>query len=81
MKHSPPSRPDGGEIFVNAPGNPGGAIQGFLIHGGELWDTAHTVGLDFAIGTEEVNALEAIPEPATLSLLCLGGLALIRRRR
>jgi len=72
---------DGGEIFVNAPGNPGGPIQGFLIHGGELWDTAHTVGLDFGVGTEEVNALEAIPEPATLLVLAFGGLGLLRRRR
>jgi len=69
---------DGGEIFVNAPG---AGILGFLTHGGELWDTLHTVGADFGVGTEEVNALEAIPEPATLSLLALTGLGLLRRRR
>jgi len=68
---------DGGEIWVWNFGNP--AI--FLVHGGEVWNTAHTVALDWGVTTEDIDALEAVPEPATLSLLALGGLALIRRRR
>jgi len=34
-----------------------------------------------AIATGSYAYLDAIPEPATLSLLALGGLALIRRKR
>lgn len=68
---------DGGEIWV---WNFGAPAQ-FLLHGGETWNTAHTVGLDFGVLTEEINALEAVPEPATLGLLMFGGLALLRRRR
>ena len=68
---------DGGEIWVWTKGSP----ASFLVHGGETWDTAHQVGLHFGVTTEEVNALEALPEPATLGLLALGGVALLRRRR
>ena len=69
---------DGGEIWVfNC-----GALAQFLVHGGEVWNTAHTVGADFGLQTEEVNALEAVPEPPTLGLLLIGGgLALMRRRQ
>ena len=70
---------DGGEIWIWTVGLP--AV--FLTHGGELWDTLHMVGLDFGVGTEEINALEAvaIPEPGTMALLAIGAVALIRRRR
>ena len=42
-----------------------------------VWDT----GTDVDAGGLELNAIEAIPEPMTLSLLALGGLAMLRRRR
>ena len=69
---------DGGEIWV---WNFDMGMAQFLVHGGETWNTAHDVGAHFGVGTEEVNALEAVPEPATLGLLLIGGLALLRRRR
>jgi len=74
---------DGGEIWVWTIGQP----VFFLVHGGETWDTAHTVGDDFfgpGMGTEEVNALEAagiVPEPCSAGLLALGIAALVARRR
>ena len=68
---------DGGEIFV---WNYDSGVQ-FLIHGGETWDTAHNVGLHFGVSTEDINALEAVPEPATMTLLMIGGVALLRRKR
>jgi hypothetical protein len=69
---------DGGEIWVWTCGAP----AQFLVHGGVVWNTAHTVGADFGVQTEEVNALEAVPEPPTLGLLLIGGgLALMRRRQ
>jgi len=69
---------DGGEIWVWTFGGP--AV--FLVHGGEVWNTAHMVGADFGVGTEEIDALEAvsIPEPATLLLLLAGALCLMGRR-
>jgi hypothetical protein len=68
---------DGGEVWLWRYGQ----WASFITHGGERWDTAHPVGLHFGHGFENVNALEAVPEPATLGLLALGGLVLIRRRR
>ena len=81
---------DGGEIWVwnfGAPAN-------FLVHGGEVWNTAHVVGgltghfsnYNDCFGNpmnvnENINALEALPEPATVCLLGLGGLLLRRRKR
>ncbi|MCK4850142.1 MAG: PEP-CTERM sorting domain-containing protein [Phycisphaerae bacterium] len=55
---------DGGEIWV---WNFDYGTAVFLTHGGEIWDTAHTVGLDFGVGTEEVNALEALSVPEPIS--------------
>ncbi|NOX97541.1 MAG: PEP-CTERM sorting domain-containing protein [Nitrospirae bacterium] len=65
---------DGGEVWVWTRGTP--AV--FLTHGGEAWNTPHAVGADFRVGTEEINALEAVvPEPGTLLLLGSGLLSLI----
>ena len=59
---------DGGEIWVwDYAGR--GSLASFLIHGGETWDTAHSVAGHFGLTDEyeNINALEAIPE------LCLLG--------
>ena len=32
-------------------------------------------------GADDLDALDMVPEPATLSLLALGGIALVRRKR
>ncbi|MHC4984665.1 MAG: PEP-CTERM sorting domain-containing protein, partial [Planctomycetota bacterium] len=74
---------DGGEIWV---WDFDAGLAGFLVHGGELWDTAHSVVGHFGLPTggefENINALEAVvPEPATMSLLAVGAAALIKRRR
>ncbi len=73
---------DGGEIWVWDYAGPGSTAS-FLVHGGETWDTAHSVADHFGLTDqyENINALEAIPEPATMSLLALGGVALLRRKR
>jgi len=74
---------DGGEIWVWDFGMVLPAP--FLVHGGEVWSTAHSVaghfGLALTDDNENINALEAVPEPTTLGLLVLGGLGLLRRRR
>jgi hypothetical protein len=87
---------DGGEIMQlvkTAPGLGAGTFAiSFLSHGGHLWDTAFDVSGTFGYYFEDVDALEAVgtltgdtdidtPEPATLGLLLLGGLALLVRRR
>ena len=68
---------DGGEIWVWDGINP----AAFLFHGGVLWDTANNV--TNLLGSEDVDALEAasVPEPASLGILALGALAMLRRRR
>jgi len=69
---------DGGEIWVWSFGSP----ATFLSHGGHLWNTAFNVKTAFGVDSENINALEAVPEPATLSLLALGCLgALLGRRK
>ncbi len=67
----------GGEVWLWQYGQ----FANFMTYGGERWYTAHTVGLDFGFGGENVDALEAVPEPAMMALLGLGGLAMIRRRK
>jgi len=73
---------DGGEIWV---WDFDAGFATFLFHGGETWDTAHSVtghfGLSFTPELENINALEAVPEPATMGLLALGALTLLKRRR
>lgn len=68
---------DGGEIWVWT----GGGLASYLVHGGCTWDTAHSVRDHFGVATENINALEAVPEPATVVILGLGWLALLYRRR
>jgi hypothetical protein len=78
-------RIDGGEIIFWDYQNP----AQYLNHGGHVWDLAHDVRIDphdlQTLGNwnndANVDAIEALPEPATLGLLALGGLALLRRRR
>jgi hypothetical protein len=53
---------DGGEIWLWTVGL---GCQ-FLVHGGEVWDTAHQVGPHFGVGTEEIDALEAVSRPPSL---------------
>ncbi|MEX2215667.1 MAG: PEP-CTERM sorting domain-containing protein [Phycisphaeraceae bacterium] len=43
--------------------------------------TGATTGAFFALGEIELFGVEAIPEPASLGLLTIAGLALVRRRR
>ena len=69
---------DGGEIWVWTVGV---GQAGYLVHGGCTWNTGHSVGGHFGVGEENINALEAVPEPATMVMLGLGGLVLLRRRR
>jgi len=70
---------DGGEIFLLQHGT---GIATFLNQGGLVWDTANDVAGHFNVASEDINALEALPEPATFTLLGIGGLvALLRVRR
>ena len=75
--------PDGGELFVWN-GNVGTAVT-HLVHGGYTWDTANNVAAIFGGASEDIDALDAVPEPGTLTLLAIGGLTLLglgaRRRK
>jgi hypothetical protein len=68
---------DGGEIWVWTNGGPATS----LVHGGITWDTANGVGALLGVATEEIDALEAVPEPGTLSLAALAALIAVRRKR
>ena len=69
---------DGGEIWEWTVGGPPAA---FLSHGGHLWDTAFPVMATFGTATENINALEAIPEPGSLVLMLLGAACMLGSRR
>ena len=67
---------DGGEIWTYTFGD---AKAQFLNHGGMVWNSANDVAGHFTVATDEINALEALPEPVTLSLIGIGGLVLLTR--
>lgn len=69
---------DGGEIWVY---NYGEDYAEFLQHGGITWNTNNEVGNLFGVGTEEINALEALPEPGMLGLMGLILIPLLYHRR
>lgn len=69
---------DGGEVWVWTVGV---GLAKYLAHGGCTWNTAHSVMDHFGVGVENINALEAVPEPTTIMMLGFGGLVLLRRRR
>lgn len=79
---------DGGEIWVwKFDDGPLWSAQ-FLVHGEVggvpiVWDTLNVVSSIFpsVVMEENIGGLEAVPEPATMTLLALGGLAVLRRRR
>ena len=58
-------------------------IDGPFSSGGELRFTNSHSAIEFTceIDTDPGQFVTVIPEPATVSLLCLGGLALLRRKR
>ncbi len=69
---------DGGELFHWIRGQ---SIN-YLNYGGRIWDTANPVGAIFGVGTEDINALEAIvPEPCGLTLLMLSAVFLMSFRK
>ena len=73
---------DGGEIFTWDFAFPGPIVPAaFLSHGGHLWDTAFSVIGTFGTATENVNGIEAVPEPAASFLLVLGMMLLGWQRR
>lgn len=69
---------DGGEIFVMDVDT---LTATYLDHGGHLWDTDFDVMGAFDVDNENINAIEAIPEPCTSLLVAIGALVLLRHRR
>jgi len=69
---------DGGEIWVYDFGAPKAQ---FLNMGGHTWNTGNPVGQIFGLPTENIDALEALPEPTVMILLVSGGLMMLRRKK
>jgi hypothetical protein len=74
---------DGGEIWTYQYGDDKAQFLRNGRVGGEqiTWNTAFNVKQYFGVNSEDIDALEALPEPATVGLLALGGGAVLLRRR
>ena len=84
--------PDGwtGSYSWLAPGAPGSASPGVLVFGGKrnvgtdvsiVWGERAQANVFTQVGSVTTLTVPVIPEPATIGLLVLGGLAALRRRR
>jgi len=76
-------QPEGGDLWESAKvplnaGGPWGVEFSFVANGGATADGA-SVPVSYYLNNVSVSPL--VPEPATMTLLALGGLALLRRRR
>jgi hypothetical protein len=65
-----------GSQFLSGPVGPGGLFSGVALSGEGTVDVFDTLG-----SNRNLLGTITVPEPMTMSLLGLGGLALIRRRR
>lgn len=68
-----------GRIWVGNTGSSSAGVRGFLSDGSLVH--AFTGNTTSGIGRGQGLAIGIIPEPATMSLLCIGGLLMIMRRR
>jgi PEP-CTERM motif len=72
---------DGGSLFIGFPAPSATPADSHTAGSGDYGDLKFYY-LNSAVSTEKIDGnIDVIPEPATLTLLGLGGLALIRRRR
>ena len=56
-------------------------LEGIVIPAEALGLATLRSGTAGQFGADDLDALDVVPEPATLSLLALGGMGLLRRRR